>query len=220
MTTTESFAGRGPGRWALLRGSVFLWLANHLPLFPRRMQARRDVLLRWAGVDIQGRCIVCGPVSIGGVGAAGCIRIGAGTVVNTEVRFGGARGRIEIGQNVLVGARVSFETASHGLIYEPGRGRSATTQSIVVEDEAWIGAGAIILQGVTIGRGAVIAAGAVVKDDVPARTVAGGVPARVLRILAVDEAESHQEQGTKGSDPKAKVKHSTPETGGSERATN
>jgi maltose O-acetyltransferase len=78
---------------------------------------------------------------------------------------------------------VSFETVSHGLLYEPGRGRGYASHPIVVEDEVWIGAGAIVLQGVTIGRGAVISAGAVVKDDVPAGTVAGGVPARVLRAV-------------------------------------
>jgi galactoside O-acetyltransferase len=56
----------------------------------------------------------------------------------------------------------------------------------VVSEEVWIGAGAIILGGVTIGRGAVIAAGAVVREDVPAGAVAGGVPARVLRAAAAD----------------------------------
>jgi serine acetyltransferase len=53
----------------------------------------------------------------------------------------------------------------------------------VVEDDAWIGAGAILTDGVRVGRGAVVAAGAVVTQDVPPHTVAGGVPARVLREI-------------------------------------
>ncbi|GGC11224.1 hypothetical protein GCM10011494_32460 [Novosphingobium endophyticum] len=53
----------------------------------------------------------------------------------------------------------------------------------MVEDHAWIGSGAIILPGVTIGRGAVVAAGAVVHRDVAPLTVVGGVPARFLRAV-------------------------------------
>jgi len=64
-----------------------------------------------------------------------------------------------------------------------GAGRGGKTQPIVVEDEVWIGAGAIITQGVTIGRGSVVAAGAVVTADVEAQTLVGGVPARLIRRL-------------------------------------
>lgn len=55
--------------------------------------------------------------------------------------------------------------------------------SIVIEDSVWIGAGAIILAGVRIGKGSVIAAGSVVTKDVPANTLVGGVPARLIRDL-------------------------------------
>jgi maltose O-acetyltransferase len=167
-------------RGACLKESFFLWVANHLPRI-RTLEPRRYLLLRLAGMDIQGPCLVWGPLRIRPIGGAGGITIGTGTFINTDVRFGGADAGIEIGRNAQVGPRVSFETAGHGLVHEPGRGRGHTGRPIVVSEEVWIGAGAIILGGVTIGRGAVVAAGAVVTEDIPAGTVAGGVPARVLR---------------------------------------
>jgi maltose O-acetyltransferase len=134
-------------------------------------------------MDIRGRCVIWGPLTIRPIGAARRITIGAGAFVNTEVRFAAPAEQIVIGEHVLIGSRVSFETVSHGLVYVPGRGRGYAAKPIFVEDEVWIGAGATVLQGVRIGRGAVITAGAVVTEDVPAGTLAGGVPARVLRVI-------------------------------------
>ena len=61
--------------------------------------------------------------------------------------------------------------------------RGVNSGPIIVEDYAWIGAGSIILQGVRIGKGSVVAAGAVVNKDVEAYTLVGGVPARFIRQL-------------------------------------
>ena len=58
----------------------------------------------------------------------------------------------------------------------------ATKGGIVIEDDAWIGVGTIILDGVRIGNGAVVGAGAVVNDDIPDETIAAGVPARVIKM--------------------------------------
>ena len=59
-------------------------------------------------------------------------------------------------------------------------------EKVVINDDAWIRVGAIILPGVTVGKGAIVAAGAVVTKDVPDFTVVGGVPAKFIRKLQVD----------------------------------
>ena len=91
-------------------------------------------------------------------------------------------GGIDIGDEVLIGPNVSLITAGHPL--EPSRRRSGvTTAPISVGRNVWIGAAAVVLQGVTVGEDAVVAAGAVVSRDVPPATLVAGVPARVLRRL-------------------------------------
>lgn len=97
--------------------------------------------------------------------------------------FLGAQGGIQIGANVIMGPRVNFHSENH--VFEqvdvPIRLQSETRKGIVVEDDCWIGAGSIILDGVRIGQGCVIAAGSVVSKDIPAYTVAAGVPAKAIK---------------------------------------
>jgi acetyltransferase-like isoleucine patch superfamily enzyme len=92
-------------------------------------------------------------------------------------------GGISIGKHVGIGPGVRILTSAHG---EAGRAMPVLlspveTAPVVIEDDADIGVGAIILPGVTIGRGAIIGAGAVVNKSIPPYTIAAGVPARVLR---------------------------------------
>ena len=90
-------------------------------------------------------------------------------------------GGIAIEDDVLIGPKVNLITENHPL--DPTERRSLISKSIVIKRNAWIGAAATILPGVTIGENAVVAAGAVVSKDVPANTVVGGIPARHIKIF-------------------------------------
>jgi acetyltransferase-like isoleucine patch superfamily enzyme len=165
-----------------MRELIFLTLANHLPRL-RASDAIRHRLLALAGMRIAGRPRIWGPLTIRPLGGVRNIAIGDGSFLNTDIRFGVPSARVTIGRNVQIGPRVCFETVSHGLVFRPGAGRGDIVRPIIVEDEVWIGAGAIITGGVTIGRGAVVAAGAVVVGDVAPGTIVGGVPAKLIRAI-------------------------------------
>ncbi|SEO59261.1 Acetyltransferase (isoleucine patch superfamily) [Mucilaginibacter gossypiicola] len=90
-------------------------------------------------------------------------------------------GGITLDDHVLIGPKVNLITENHPLA--PTDRRGMLCKPILIKRNAWIGAGAIILPGVTIGENAVVAAGAVVSKDVADNTVVGGVPAKVLRTI-------------------------------------
>lgn len=92
------------------------------------------------------------------------------------------KGGIRIGNGVMIAPKVNLITGGHPLPLAERR-EFITLAPIVIEDDVWIGTGATITQGLTIGAGAVVAAGAVVTRDVPARTLAAGVPARVIKTI-------------------------------------
>ena len=103
------------------------------------------------------------------------------------------RDRVTIGRNVLIAWDVNI--LEHDF-HNPGGG-AAVARPIIIEDEVWIGVHAIILKGVTIGRGAIIGAGAVVTKDVPPFTFAGGNPAKnVKKVMSwmgtTDDSETEQ----------------------------
>jgi acetyltransferase-like isoleucine patch superfamily enzyme len=102
--------------------------------------------------------------------------IGAGTVINRGVLLQ-TLGGLVIGEHVSVSTGVSLVTGAHDMT-DPNF--SDVMKPIVIGDHAWIGSNATVLGGVTIGEGAVICAGAVVRSDVRAYAVVDGVPAKVV----------------------------------------
>jgi maltose O-acetyltransferase len=90
---------------------------------------------------------------------------------------------IAIGDDCQLGPNVQLLTAYHPTEPEPRRAKLEAAAPIAIGDNVWLGGGAIVLPGVTIGDGSVIGAGAVVTKDVPPRVLAVGNPARVVRDL-------------------------------------
>ena len=169
-----------------MRETFFLTLANNLPRF-KYFDTLRYKLLKKAGMDIAGPCMIWAPITIRPIGGAKNIKIGRSSFLNTNIRFGVPMDKVIIGENVLVGPNTMFETAGHGLVHHPETGRGTHSKPIIIEDEAWIGGGSIITQGVTIGKGAVVAAGSVVTKDVSPCTIVGGVPAKFIKNTAPDQ---------------------------------
>jgi acetyltransferase-like isoleucine patch superfamily enzyme len=96
-----------------------------------------------------------------------------------------ARGSISIGNNVSISPDVTILTAEH-LADHPDFG--VVERPVRIEDYVWIGTRAMIMPGVTLGRGCVVAAGAVVTRDVAPLAIVGGVPARPIRRREIDPA--------------------------------
>jgi maltose O-acetyltransferase len=91
--------------------------------------------------------------------------------------------QVHIGHHVMIGPAVQIYTAAHDLQAETRNQGWEVARSIVIEDNVWMGGGAILLPGVRIGRNAVVGAGTVVSRNVPANTVVVGNPARVIREI-------------------------------------
>ncbi|MGC2782967.1 MAG: DapH/DapD/GlmU-related protein [Roseiarcus sp.] len=108
-------------------------------------------------------------------------RVGRNVFVNQNCTFYDLGG-LDIADDVMIGPNVCIITAGHPL--EPSHRRAATIgKPIVIEKNVWIAAGAIIIGGVTVGENSVVAAGSVVTKNVPAKSLVGGNPARVIRSI-------------------------------------
>jgi acetyltransferase-like isoleucine patch superfamily enzyme len=178
----------GGGTWGQ---RLTAWVGYHLAAHRRNVSIDRSCLIhpearicpRSGRIAIGRRCIVAlgaliqGNVSIGddcSVQAYGNI-VGYGDADDT-------RGPITIGNNVRIAAFCVMISANHRFDDPdtPIRGQGMDPGPITIEDDVWIGARVNVLAGVTIGRGSVIGAGAVVTKDVPPYSVAVGVPAKVI----------------------------------------
>lgn len=112
------------------------------------------------------------------------ITVGPGVFLNAGCRFQD-QGGITIGAGSLIGHNVVLATLNHEM--DPRHRGDMHPAPIRIGQRVWIGANATVCPGVTIGDGAVVAAGAVVTRDVPANTVVGGVPARLIRRITEGE---------------------------------
>ena len=142
----------------------------------------RCVLLKTAGMRVSAVSRICRGIT---VTRYGNLSIGPYTSVSPQVYFDSFR-RITVGRGCSIGFRACFITGTHPLQSDYISQRPLDGERslpIVVEDFAWVGANAVILPGVTIGRGSVVAAGAVVTKNVEPDTVVAGVPARIIRRL-------------------------------------
>ncbi|WP_455998905.1 acyltransferase [Phocaeicola barnesiae] len=108
------------------------------------------------------------------------ISIGDNTTINRNTNI---LSQVKIGANVSIAPNVVIIGANH-VFADPNKtikSQGSTSKGIVIEDDVWIATNSSILDGVTIGKGSVVAAGAVVNKDVPPYSVVGGVPAKILK---------------------------------------
>jgi len=135
-----------------------------------------------------------GPISLGDkvaihrnvileTGREGYIQVAAGSSIHPGSQLKAYVEPILVGEGVMIAANAALYSYDHGLLPELTIRRQPLTSKgpITIHNEAWIGTAAIILSGVTIGEGAVVAAGAVVTQDIPAGAIAAGNPARVIK---------------------------------------
>ncbi len=141
---------------------------------PRGLRWR---VLRLLGMDVQ-RSSINAHVFLGGRR----ISIGRDCFVNYGVFIDNAA-PVRIGDRVSFGQGVRLVTGTHELGTTDRRAGPYTSEPVVIEDGAWIGAYATVLPGVTVGRGSLVAAGALVTRDVPPDTLVAGVPAAAVRAL-------------------------------------
>lgn len=158
----------GAGRWLLDRGVVLLNVI--------RDHEQRRILARCAavgtGVRLRPPVVIYQPE---GLSIGNHVDVGEFTHIR-------ASGGVTIGDRVLIASHVVITSRAHPIA--PPRFGVTEDAAVKIEDDVWIGAGAIILPGVTIGHGAIVAAGAVVTRQVAPMTVVAGVPAESIREIS------------------------------------
>ncbi len=108
------------------------------------------------------------------------IRLGKNVFINHGSSFLDLGGII-IEDDVLIGPKVNIITENHPI--DPANRKSLDLAKVVIKQNAWIGAGATVLPGVTIGQNSIVAAGAVVTKNVPDNTIVGGIPAQFIKNI-------------------------------------
>lgn len=128
------------------------------------------------------------------------VSLGNHVFVGRDCWFSAPNATITIGNHVMIAPQAALITGDHRIdvvgryLDEVTEKTARTDRPIVIADDVWIGFRAIVLKGVTIGRGAVVGAGSVVTKDVPPYTVVAGVPARVIAQRFDQESIEHHER--------------------------
>lgn len=144
------------------------WM-NAIPSHTIRRWYYRKVM----GFKIEKNCAIFMHTTFG---CAKGFTMGSDSIINSRCRID-QRGTIIIGKKVAIANEVNILTADHEFDSPDFTGRE---RPVVIEDYVWIGARAIILPGITLGKGSVVAAGSVVTKDVPPYSVVAGVPAKIV----------------------------------------
>ncbi len=126
-------------------------------------------------------------------GHGGGLTIGDRTTIQPRCQFSAYKGNIHIGEDVQIAPACAFYPYNHSMSTDVAMKQQPLISKggIRIDNDVWLGYGVIVLDGVHIGNGAVIGAGSVVNRDIPANTIAAGVPARVIK---------HREQSRQGND--------------------
>ena len=173
-------------RWAwrrVLTHAGRRWKTDGPVFFGRRLQLQAGRTGRihfgrfaWIGDGTKIRC------------HEGVVEIGPKTVFGQECTIS-AYQRVKIGEQCVIADRVMFIDFDHGVVdvEQPIRLQGIYKRDVVVGSNVWIGYGACILRGVTVGDNAIVGTNSVVTRDVPANAVVGGVPAKVLRMRDAPE---------------------------------
>ncbi len=170
---------------------VFVSTANHIPRF-HTLDFVRTSILRWAGLKIGEKSRISGHLVLEFSLRRATVKhisIGNDCFLGYNCRISASKAEVFIGNKCNIGPNVSIETAGHWFNRKADK-RHSYHKPVTIEDNVWIGAGCIILPGVTIGRNSIVAAGAVVAKDVAEGLLVGGVPARTIKPLADFSARS------------------------------
>jgi len=120
------------------------------------------------------------------------VSIGAGSFINHDCYLMDCA-PISIGSHVFIGPRFGAYTALHPLLHDQRNTGMECAKPITIDDNCWFGGNVTVLPGVHIGEGCVIGAGSVVTRDIPANSLAMGVPCRVIRPLSEDDRVNFEE---------------------------
>ena len=143
----------------------------------------RTAVMRAGGVSIGRGTVLGGVLDIrGGVGAAKRVRIGEMCWINASCTLD-ASAQVVIGDFVALGQEVMVLTNTHQIGPPDNRAGTSNDLPVTIGNGSWLGARSVVLPGVDIGSGVIVAAGSVVTKSVPANSLVGGVPARLIRML-------------------------------------